>query len=405
MLTFWLDWHLWDLWAFPLAVENLLLHVGNVLLLYALAWRHWGSRRAAWWTGFGYSLLFPANIWAVMWISTRAHLLSALFFLLALHVTLSSCRRPGNGAVGVLTAALGALALLSKESGTAVPAGVLLILLCLCPRPLSKRKMLGLVAGPLAVVAAYLPLRSRTGAAGIFSGEGWYRYSFDSSLLLDNLLRTCGQLALPLAFVMATFWLAGRPLSTRRLPLGEVGFSLGLFSATLAPFVFLPNRSGIYTYLPGMAAAFLLGAVVRSLDSPGRPFRLLHPTFSWPAVLAALLRPTFTFGQSGKWRRIAETSTEVLLQMKTHLAAVDPGTVLILTFRERDPENRFPDNFASWGFPYAVRLLYRDSSLEGMLLQSGSQPSSPSSAPEGPVRRFSYRSEGGRPVISPDPQE
>lgn len=83
-LTFRLDWALWGMRSFPLAVESITLHVLNAVLVYWLALRLWSSGTAAWWAAFGFALLFPANNWATLYTATRAHALATFFYLAAL---------------------------------------------------------------------------------------------------------------------------------------------------------------------------------------------------------------------------------------------------------------------------------------------------------------------------------
>src|SRR5262245_56228430 len=60
--SFKMDWMLWGSRPFPWAVTNLVVHIANTWLIYFLALRLWQSYAAAWWAGFGFALLFPANI-------------------------------------------------------------------------------------------------------------------------------------------------------------------------------------------------------------------------------------------------------------------------------------------------------------------------------------------------------
>ena len=69
-LTFKLDWMLWGLKPVAFAVTNLTLHLTNILLLNRLAFYLYQSAIAARWAAIGFALLYPANTWAIMWIST-----------------------------------------------------------------------------------------------------------------------------------------------------------------------------------------------------------------------------------------------------------------------------------------------------------------------------------------------
>src|SRR2546421_12148469 len=67
-LWFKADWFLWGMNAFPFALENLIIHIANALLVYRLALGLYKDESAAWWTALGFILLFPANPWALMLI-------------------------------------------------------------------------------------------------------------------------------------------------------------------------------------------------------------------------------------------------------------------------------------------------------------------------------------------------
>ncbi len=78
-----LDWQLFGADAAGPHLVNLLLHTGNVLVLFWVLWRATGrAYRSA-----VVALLFalhPVNVQSVAWVAERKNLLSALFFLLAL---------------------------------------------------------------------------------------------------------------------------------------------------------------------------------------------------------------------------------------------------------------------------------------------------------------------------------
>jgi hypothetical protein len=129
-LTFKLDWVLWAQNSFLMAAGNLLLHIANITLLYALVLKLWRSQIAARWAALGFALLFPANTWAVMWISTRAHLLVTFFYLAALIATLSLARAEGRRKLIMVAIVLFAtLSLFSKESGVTSPVAIAITLI------------------------------------------------------------------------------------------------------------------------------------------------------------------------------------------------------------------------------------------------------------------------------------
>ncbi len=119
--TLWLEWRVWGTNAAGYHATNLALHIGEVLLLWALL------RRLKIPGAFFGALLFavhPLNAESVAWITQRKNLMGLLFFLLSLHGFLSG-RRPGYW----LAVICFALAMLSKGSTVILPVVLLGIVL------------------------------------------------------------------------------------------------------------------------------------------------------------------------------------------------------------------------------------------------------------------------------------
>lgn len=145
-----------------------------------------------------------------------------------------------------------------------------------------------------------------------------------------------------------------------------------LFAVTLGPFLLLSVRSATYSYLPGMAAALLLGAVARSLyAAPAKPRPLPVALTSLPIILVVASLMAFTIGQSLKWVLMGDVSRAVLDQIAAQQPQVKPNTSVVLKYSEADREHRFPDAFPGGVFRDAVRLLYRDPSLDGKIIRRG----------------------------------
>lgn len=101
------------------------LHLLNSLLVFWLTTRMVGSAGAAAWAGV-FFLVHPQHVEAVVWISSRQHLLSATFFLLCLLAYLEYARRRGATEY-VLVVATFCAALLSKAMLMTVPFVLLLL--------------------------------------------------------------------------------------------------------------------------------------------------------------------------------------------------------------------------------------------------------------------------------------
>lgn len=402
--TFKINWLLWGARPFLWAVTNLLIHIANILLLYFLVLRLWRSHMAAWWAALGFALLFPANIGAIMFISTRAHLVSALFYLATMIATLSFIRTErfkARAAFAVITFA--ALSMFAKESGVTVIAAVGVVILY--ERIQGQRVRLpaaiALFAVLLAVLAFYLALRSQSGAFPVsFSANTTYRYLLSAGVVCDNLLmysgRTYGLLSLVAVAVAVSLHLRGVHPRLASLTRYDVLFSLMLFAVAIAPFILIRKRPEVYSYLPGISASLLLGAFARALyETSSEARRRLAPVMLAPVILVIVSYAGLTVAYSLKWIQLAETNTSVLSQITAQHPTVEPNTFIVLTYSETDDVNRFPEGFSYWCFPWALRVLYLDRTIDGKIIRQGESYSIGNKLSE---VRFSYVS-GDRPRV------
>jgi hypothetical protein len=390
-LSYQIDWWLWGgNHPFPLATENLILHISNILLLFALALRLWHSRYAAWWAAFGFSLLFPSNTWALMWIATRAHLLVAFFYLIALHLVLRYAKSDRHKTAWVLAIAGSVICvILAKESGATILIAIPIMLIYGKKARLKKRiggedyVLIGIL---LALAAGYAVARSASGAIGLtFNTGNWYSYTVDWKVLLENFLRYGWRTFGLLALIAIGIYLERRLQHlTPRLSFvskSDIFMSLALFFAAVAPFLLMRARSGIYTYLPGLCAALLLGSVAYSFsesvqEKPSQRRFAAHA----PILLVSIVYIAFSFGYSLKWLSMAKTNTSIISQIHALQPAIQAHSVIVLQYTEDDRVHRFPEGL-SWGFPFAVRLRYKDPTLDGLLVRKGTPTSSEISGP------------------------
>src|SRR5262245_25702426 len=278
-LTFKLDWVLWGKNPFLMAAGNLLLHIANITLLHAFALKLWRSRAAARWAALGFALLFPANTWAVMWISSRAHLIVTFFYLAALLATLRLSRAESHRKSAVVTVVLFAtLSAFSKESGVTAPVAIAITLIYVRlshgRNRLPPATVVGLFGSLVAALAAYALVRGRSEAIPItFSANDWYSYAPSLKVLIENLFRygwrTYGLLGIVACAITLSQIIRGRRPRLDSFIMNDALLSASLFATAIAPFILLRGRSGIYTYLPGIAAALLLGSTARAFyDAP-----------------------------------------------------------------------------------------------------------------------------------------
>jgi tetratricopeptide (TPR) repeat protein len=125
MLSHAFSWSLFGAWAGGHHAVNVVLHVGNVLLLYALLLRTTG----AWGRAAVVAALFavhPLRVESVAWVAERKDVLSALFFLGALNAYVGWVRRPSVARYAVV-ALLFVLGLLTKATVLTLPPVLLLL--------------------------------------------------------------------------------------------------------------------------------------------------------------------------------------------------------------------------------------------------------------------------------------
>ena len=101
------------------------------------------------------------------------------------------------------------------------------------------------------------------------------------------------------------------------------------------------------------------------------------PARNWFANILILMvvavYATFTVIHCQKWKKMAEINAIVLDQIKRQHIAARPNTFFFLTYIAADRTHLFPDGFASWGFPYALKVLYADPTVNGLIVR-GSIP-------------------------------
>jgi hypothetical protein len=150
--------------------------------------------------------------------------------------------------------------------------------------------------------------------------------------------------------------------------------------------------------LPGIGAVLLLGAATRSLctttDDHLRPhtWASLLPVFLLVALLSLAM-----VGQSWKWRTMAKTNMAVLRQIAEQEPQPQRNAHIILNYAQRDTRHRFPDGFSTWGFPFAVKLLYDEPNLRGDIVGEANQLEHVSGSTE--INYVYVAGEGGPKVI------
>src|SRR5262249_21652902 len=146
-----------------------------------------------------------------------------------------------------------------------------------------------------------------------------YYYSLSLKMTIEHLLRygwrTYGLLTVLACAIALSQYFRGRGPHLKSLANKDAFFSLALFGVTIAPFILLPTRSGVYSYLPGIAAALLFGATAQSLyESPLKSPARANALALSPIIIVIVTYSLFTVVHSLKWKTMAESSAAVLSQ-------------------------------------------------------------------------------------------
>jgi len=274
-ISYLLDAQLFGIHSGWFHVTNLLLHTGNVLLLYALLRSMTG---AVWKSAFAAALfaIHPLHVESVAWVSERKDVLSTFFGLLAVAAYVRyAVRRTWNW---YLLAFLSfAASLLSKQMLVTLP--FLLLLLDYWPLGRVLRAMRDLPAGEAGRIAANCVAENsiETPAGGQFSAQPLSR------LLLEKV----PFLVLSIAFCVVTYTTQQQSGAGSML---ELPVSIRLQNGVLAYAIYLrksvcPNDLAVFYPHPGegisrmsvaAAAAFLLLVTVVAVQQwRQRPYLLI----------------------------------------------------------------------------------------------------------------------------------
>jgi hypothetical protein len=327
-LSFAADYAVWNLHAFGYSLTNLAFCLLASALLYLLARRLGLSQFASLVVMALWLFNFHAVNMAVLWISGRTALLACVFSLLCAHAIL----RGRYLIAGVMALA----AALAKEEAVMLPALFAIFIVAS-----ERRYSTALKTAPLWVaVAAYLLLRSQSGAFWPGNAPSFYQLSVAPDLLLRNVAEYADRAA-TVAFVVAlAFAVASRirwvdfTLDERRALLFGAIWVPAMFALT----VFLPVRSSLYALLPSIGTTVAAGVVAAVAERRNRARFLRVATVL--AVAIALLFPVYR-ARNRRWVEPAELSDQTTMTLVRDLHGTGPTHVQLID----DPAERF--NFAT----------------------------------------------------------
>ena len=335
IVSYMLDYSLWGLTASGFIASNILLHILNGILFYALVTKLTGSRLHALIAGYIF-LLHPVQVESVAWVSQRKNLLAMFFFLGSFLFYL--CRRENGGLKGKLClgASLAAFtgALLSKSVAIILPPVLILYDLCFGEKGDARKRLADKI--PYLVVAVAMALVTLTSQAAEMGGGKRPDYYGGTPLatlftMMPVFFRYLGNLVWPvhlsaaydppvktaidgevaLAAVLLILLAVGAVRlyrRQRRLFFWGAIFVVGLVPvAQIIPLVTLMNDR--YLYFPMLGAApFITSVALSGVEQVRRPFRL--PVIAL-LVLTLFALPLVSYQRAGVWRDTLSLWTDV----------------------------------------------------------------------------------------------
>jgi tetratricopeptide (TPR) repeat protein len=322
LLSYALDYQIWELNPLGYHLHNLALHLGCILTLYGLLCRFDLSRFVV----LGSVLLFaihPVNVETVSWASERKNLLATLFFLLCFYHYIRF--REERSRVHYLSAVLFfLLSILSKASTVVAP---LAFLAYDYLKSHSKLRNLCLYDKLPFIVLAEIHTFLSIHAAGArnalrsYHGGGSLLSTFASGHLFEEYLGllfwpiklsamydsrespSFGDFAYWLPLILFTGFALSLYLKSRRL-----FFWLGFFVIFLIPvlnIVPLPIKlANRYLYIPQIGIWVTLGIMTQALWRFCQPYRMVRSTLVATLALWLVLLTSQTWRYSQAWKNI-----------------------------------------------------------------------------------------------------
>ncbi|MFZ5875758.1 MAG: tetratricopeptide repeat protein [Nitrospirota bacterium] len=338
---------------------NIALHLGVVLLTYALALRAWG-RPAGALAAAALAALHPINGEAVNYISARSSLLSAAFVLAAVLAWDTSAGQRRSVSKIAASLGLGVLALGVKESAVVLPALILVWDRLTDPAEASWTDSLRRSWPWWALVAAYLAWRhvvlSESAPADLVGDGALQALAFTAKLFLASL----GAWLLPIGWAIDHGWSwhigfgEGAALAVGAIAAAaatvalwrwdpKLGWCTAWFWVSLAPLAALPwvSRLTLYqdhrVYLAQIGLALAGGEIIRRAATtlPVPQYRLI--AVGAPAALLAALAIHTTAKRIPVWRdadtlwayTLAQYPTSALARNHAALRRLEAGKLAV----------------------------------------------------------------------------
>lgn len=323
-LSFAIDYALFDLRPFGYGLTNLALLLACTVLVAGLL-RAIGARRGVAAAGaLIWALNFQGINMAVLWISGRTALLLTLWAVASAWMWLRGAR--------LASAALAAMAMLSKEEGFVLPAVFTLWVLIDQAGTKETRRWSEMWSRTWIVwIAAVLcfALRMQSGALTPATAPPFYRYRFDLEMLASNTLSYLDRVGTTPVLAFLLFWLiAGAPRVSRSSRFHLVSLKgLAWLALAFLPTILLPVRSSLYAVMPSVGVAMILTALADDVVPVISTAALKRSTIALTVVFVLLL-PVYRL-RNERYVREADLSASIVAELAI-LAASHPSGGLVV---------------------------------------------------------------------------
>jgi len=254
VLSLYIDRVIWGANSFGYHLSNLLLHTGNVLLVYYLAFQIFQYRFIALAAGFLF-LLHPIHSMSMFWISGRTDMLCALFILSAF-ILFARYYHTGNRKYYLFSLLAFLLALFSKEMAFSLPLLVIGYVLIFDESPLRARlrKTFRISAGYILILLSIILFRLVFLPDAVISSKD--HANLLPLQLLKNVSVYLGLLIIPGGHIEIADFLKANPVIFFLLSAAGIAALAVLLvwvrksKPLLFLIIFILVTLGIYTYLP-----------------------------------------------------------------------------------------------------------------------------------------------------------
>ena len=373
----------------PYALTNLALGLACAAAIYHLSRRLGLAPWAAVVATAVWAFNFHGINMSLLWLSGRTSLLLTLFALL----TVIAARRGW-----LFLMFLGALlALGSKEEAVVLP----LICAVWAGEPWTRGRWLDharrLMTGArrtwptLVALVVYLIARATSGAYTAASAPPYYRFTFEPSAIIENILQYADRSMTVFAIAIAAWALAvWAPPSPRALDRDLVIKGLVWFAAGFALTLWLPVRSSLYALFPSVGMALIAAAIIDAMRDASLTPRMNRAT--WGALLLPFLLLPIYWSRNERWVELADLTTRTASAIEREAATIPAGSIIELR-DDRSTRANFGSAFAGLA-EEASRVLF-GGRYRLWIVPSADQASAARRTPPAPVGA-SFELRGGQ---------